>query len=126
DFATARVRLMRDERGPLARVHTAAAEVGQGLVTVCVQIVRTELGIERVELDPPDTSIGSAGSSSASRQTWMTGGAVLEACREVKAELLARARRAGRRPDELDALLGEPIDRTVTHRHRDTEQRNAT
>ena len=126
DFATARLRLYRDALGPIARIHTAAAEVGQGIVTVCQQIARTELGIERVELDPPDTSIGSAGSSSASRQTWMTGGAVLEACREVKAELLARARRAGRRPDELDALLDEPIDRTVTHRHRDTEQRNAT
>ena len=125
DFATARVRLMRDERGPLARVHTAAAEVGQGLVTVCVQIVRTELGVERVELDPPDTTIGSAGSSSASRQTWMTGGAVLAACREVKAVLLSRARAAGRPPDDLAALLDEPIDKTVSHRHRDTEPRDA-
>src|SRR5437773_2271409 len=125
DFATARVRLMRDERGPLARVHTAAAEVGQGLVTVCVQIVRTELGVERAELDPPDTTIGSAGSSSASRQTWMTGGAVLAACREVKAVLLSRARAAGRPPDDLAALLDEPIDKTVSHRHRDTEPRDA-
>ncbi len=125
DFATARVRLMRDERGPLARVHTAAAEVGQGLVTVCVQIVRTELGVERVELDPPDTTIGSAGSSSASRQTWMTGGAVLAACREVKAVLLSRARAVGRPPDDLAALLDEPIDKTVSHRHRDTEPRDA-
>ncbi|HKC90182.1 MAG TPA: molybdopterin cofactor-binding domain-containing protein, partial [Candidatus Limnocylindria bacterium] len=92
--------------------------------TVCAQIARTELGVERVEVDRPDTTIGSAGSSSASRQTWMTGGAVLAACREVKAELLARARRAGRPPDDLTALLDEPIDRTVTHRHRDTEPRD--
>jgi CO/xanthine dehydrogenase Mo-binding subunit len=126
DFSTARVRLARDDDGPFARVHTAAAEVGQGIVTVCAQIARTELGVERVSIDPPDTSIGSAGSSSASRQTWMTGGAVLEACREVKAELLSRALTAGRSPDDLDALLDEPIDRTVTHRHRDTEARNAT
>ena len=28
------------------QVHTAAAEVGQGLVTVLGQIARTELGIE--------------------------------------------------------------------------------
>src|SRR5205823_3208129 len=62
---------------------------------------------------------------SASRQTWMTGGAVLAACREVKAELLARGRKAGRSPDDLTALLDEPIDRTVTHRHRDTEPRDA-
>src|SRR5438552_3617934 len=50
--------------------------------------------------------------------------AVLAACREVKAELLARARKAGRSPDDLIALLDEPIDRTVTHRHRDTEPRD--
>jgi CO/xanthine dehydrogenase Mo-binding subunit len=126
DFSTARVRLERDAHGPIAHVHTAAAEVGQGIVTVCVQIARTELGIERVEVDRPDTTIGSSGSSSASRQTWMTGGAVLAACHEVKAELLSRARKAGRAPDDLLALLDEPIDRTVTHRHRDTEPRNAT
>src|SRR5438552_18218925 len=54
----------------------------------------------------------------------MTGGAVLAACREVKAERLARARDAGRSPDDLTALLDDPIDRTVTHRHRDTEPRD--
>lgn len=125
DFATARVRVLRDEDGPLVRVHTAAAEVGQGLVTVCQQIARTELGIERVELDRADTSIGSAGSSSASRQTWMTGGAVQAACREAKAELETRA--AGRGATlaiiDVEELLGTPVDRTVTHRHRPTEER---
>jgi CO/xanthine dehydrogenase Mo-binding subunit len=126
DYSTARVRLARDAQGPIVHVHTAAAEVGQGIVTVCAQIARTELGVERVEVDRPDTTVGSAGSSSASRQTWMTGGAVLEACREVKAELLVRARKTGRSPDEVMGLLDEPIDRTVTHRHRDTERRNPT
>src|SRR2546428_7475108 len=81
DFSTARVRLERDARGPIVHVHTAAAEVGQGIVTVCAQIARTELGVERVEVDRPDTTIGSAGSSSASRQTWMTGGGRLGAGR---------------------------------------------
>ncbi len=99
DFSTARVRLARDTRGPIAHVHTAAAEVGQGIVTVCAQIARTELGVERVEVDRPDTT-------------------------KVKAELLVRARRMGRSPDELAALLDEPIDKTVTHRHRDTEARD--
>ena len=123
DFATARVRLERDERGVLARVHTAAAEVGQGLVTVCQQIARTELRIERVELDEPDTTIGSSGSSSASRQTWMTGGAVQAACREVLAELRSRARERGASLEEVDwaELLATPIERTVTYRHRSTE-----
>src|SRR5438874_2642299 len=56
----------------------------------------------------------------------MTGGAVLAACREVKAELLSRARKTGRSLDDLPALLEEPIDKTVAHRHRDTEPRDAT
>lgn len=113
DVSHARVRLERHDGRTRARVHTAAAEVGQGLVTVCQQIVRTELGVEDVIVETPDTSIGSAGSSSASRQTWMTGGAVLAACREVRAEL---ERRGG--------SLDEPIERTVAWRHRPTEPRD--
>ncbi|HLJ98674.1 MAG TPA: molybdopterin cofactor-binding domain-containing protein [Streptosporangiaceae bacterium] len=81
DYSTARVRL--DHGG--ATVHTAAAEVGQGLVTVLAQIARTELGVADVVVLPADTSVGSAGSTSASRQTYMTGGAVREACRKVLA-----------------------------------------
>ena len=45
---------------------------------------------------PADTQVGSAGSSSASRQTHMTGGAVQAACRAVREEL-ERARRRDRR-----------------------------
>ena len=76
DYSTARVRLSIDAEGPLVEVHTAAAEVGQGVVTVQAQIARTELGVERVAVLQADTSVGSAGSSSASRQTYVTGGAV--------------------------------------------------
>ena len=123
DFSTARVRLVREDGDAVAYVLTAAAEVGQGIVMVCEQIARTELGVQRVVVETPDTSIGSAGSSSASRQTWMTGGAVLAACREVKAELLRRA--SGRERDPVE-LLDTPIERLVTHRHRPTEARNAT
>src|SRR5207247_8573882 len=111
--------------GPLARVHTAAAEVGQGINTVQLQIARTELGIERVELETADTNVGSAGSSSASRQTWMTGHAVLQACREVSQELVRRAEREGLTLDRTDLadLLHRPIEKTVTYRHQDTEKR---
>ena len=125
DFATARVRLFADAEGPLARVHTAAAEVGQGINTVQLQIARTELGIERVELETADTNVGSAGSSSASRQTWMTGHAVLQACREVRQELVRRAEREGLTLDRTDLadLLDRPIEKTVTYRHQDTEKR---
>ncbi|HZD74962.1 MAG TPA: molybdopterin cofactor-binding domain-containing protein, partial [Actinomycetota bacterium] len=45
-------------------VHTAAVEVGQGLVTVQAQIARTELGVQRVVVLPADTAVDSAGSSS--------------------------------------------------------------
>ena len=134
DFATARVRLERDETGAIARVHTASAEVGQGVVTVMLQVARTELGIERVQLETPDTTVGSAGSSSASRQTWMSGGAVQAACREVLAELRERAMSAGRTvpedPRELLAdpswagLLDGPLERSATYRHRDTDPRD--
>ena len=73
DYSTARVRLVPTADGPVAEVHTAAAEVGQGLVTVLEQIARTELDVERVVILPSDTTVGSAGLTSASRQTWMTG-----------------------------------------------------
>jgi xanthine dehydrogenase D subunit len=80
DFSSARCRL---ERG-LVTVTSAAAEVGQGFVTLAQQIARESLGVESVALAPAETtSIGSAGSTSASRQTWMSGGAVLEACNKV-------------------------------------------
>ena len=77
-----------------ALVHTAAAEVGQGLVTVQAQIARTELGVERVTIHPADTAVGSAGSSSASRQTYMTGGAVKTACEAVRGPRCSRGRGA--------------------------------
>ncbi len=48
DYSTARVRLETVGGEPLVTVHTAAAEVGQGLVTVEQQICRTELGVEQV------------------------------------------------------------------------------
>ncbi|MBB5918460.1 xanthine dehydrogenase D subunit [Nocardia transvalensis] len=91
DYSTARVRLEVVAGEPVALVHTAAAEVGQGLVTVEAQIARTELGVERVTIHPADNGVGDAGSSSASRQTYMTGGAVKTACEAVRARVLALA-----------------------------------
>src|SRR5262249_36582961 len=74
--------------GGLVTITCAAAEVGQGFVTLAHQIARTVLGATTVMLAPADTSVGSAGSTSASRQTWMSGGAVDQACRAVRARLL--------------------------------------
>lgn len=92
DYSTARVRLETAGGEPLAVVHTAMAEVGQGGVTVHAQIVRTELGVTHVAIEPADTRVGSAGSTSASRQTYMTGGAVKHACERIRAEVLRRGR----------------------------------
>ncbi|MFF8763789.1 xanthine dehydrogenase subunit D [Nocardiopsis dassonvillei] len=101
DYSTARVRLEVVGGEPVVLVHTAAAEVGQGLVTVKGQIARTELGVERVVIAPADTRVGSAGSSSASRQSYMTGGAVMTACASVRAEVFALARERGIVPEAL-------------------------
>ncbi len=112
DYSTARVRLELDEDGePIVEVHTAAAEVGQGVVTVQAQIARTELGVERVVVvRNADTQIGSAGSSSASRQTYVTGGAVKAACEAVRERWEAHG--------ELQP--GDVIEETLEWRHKPT------
>ncbi|WP_130337646.1 xanthine dehydrogenase subunit D [Micromonospora kangleipakensis] len=139
DYSTARVRLEVAAGEPVVLVHTAAAEVGQGVVTVQAQIARTELGVERVTVAAADTTVGSAGSSSASRQTYMTGGAVRAACRAVRDRVLARVGEGSRSEgglrlaggkiidvpgvvvaDLAEVLGDEPIEETVQWRHRPT------
>ncbi len=140
DYSTARVRLAIVGGRPSVTVHTAAAEVGQGLVTVEQQICRTELGVEQVVVAPSDTQVGSAGSSSASRQTYVTGGAVQAACESVRRHVLARAAALlGRGVDDLrlegghvvtasgdvstslvDLLGDDVVEDTVEWRHRPT------
>jgi xanthine dehydrogenase D subunit len=113
DYSTARVRLAIVGGQPLATVHTAAAEVGQGLITVEQQICRTELGVEQVVVAPKDTQVGSAGSSSASRQTYVTGGAVKAACESVRRLVFARAEALlGRVVDDLRLENGRVVSRT--------------
>src|SRR5262249_18178811 len=88
DFSTARVRLTVADGRPRVEVHTAAAEVGQGLVPVCAQVAAPEPGGADVTVQAPDTSVGSGGSTSASRQTYCTGGAVRDASRAVRDHVL--------------------------------------
>ncbi|MFJ7218138.1 xanthine dehydrogenase subunit D [Amycolatopsis sp. NPDC098790] len=133
DYSTARVRLQLVGGEPAATVHTAACEVGQGLVTIMQQIVRTELGVDQVTVLPMDTSIGNGGSTSASRQTYVTGGAVQAACAAVRARLLSRfdqrVRVVGGKlvaadgqvvADLVDVLGDDVYDETVEWRHRPT------
>ena len=113
DYSTARVRLAIVGGQPLVTVITAAAEVGQGLITVEQQICRTELGVERVVVAPKDTQVGSAGSSSASRQTYVTGGAVKAACESVRRLVFVKAEtRLGQAVDDLVLEDGQVISRS--------------
>jgi xanthine dehydrogenase D subunit len=140
DYSTARVRLEITAGEPVATVHTASAEVGQGLVTIQQQIGRTELAVDRVVVAPADTTVGSGGSTSASRQTYVTGGAVKAACEAVRARVLELAARTTRRPVETlrlesakvvaesgevligmaDLLGDDAVEETVEWRHRPT------
>ncbi|MFC4014874.1 molybdopterin cofactor-binding domain-containing protein [Nonomuraea purpurea] len=113
DFSTARVRAELMAGEPHVTVHTAAAEVGQGLVTIQAQIARSELGVEHVTVATADTAVGSAGSSSASRQSYVTGGAVKAACEAV------RERFKGLPAREALERFG-PIEETREFRHRPT------
>jgi xanthine dehydrogenase D subunit len=106
EHSTAVARLELDPAAPggvRVVLRSACAEVGQGFVTVAGQIARTELGVDEVVLAAADTSVASAGSTSASRQTWMSGGAVRGACVAVADELLVRAARAAGLPDDVVA-----------------------
>jgi CO/xanthine dehydrogenase Mo-binding subunit len=94
DFCTARVRLRADGG---AEVHCASAEVGQGVTDVILRIAREELQTDDVTLAVGSTAkVGSAGSASASRMTWMAAGAVQLACRAAVEE---RVRRGGAEVD---------------------------
>ena len=137
DFSTARCRLVDG----VVHVKFATAEVGQGFVTLAGQIARSVLGIDEVVLDQIDTEVGSAGSTSASRQTWMSGGAVEGACRLVREQLFAHVGvRYGVDPLRLavdgrdiidtmgslrigaaEASAGLEFDQTFEHHHHPTE-----
>jgi len=139
DYSTARVTLSVEGGEPLVAVHTAAAEVGQGLITIEAQIARTELGVERVAVLPADTRVGSAGSTSASRQTYVTGAAVKQGCEAVRERVFERVREEFGEPGDLaieggdivsggrvvvslaELLGGEEIEETVEFHHRETE-----
>jgi xanthine dehydrogenase D subunit len=137
DYSTARCRLADG----VATLKFATAEVGQGFVTIAQQIARTTLGVDEVVLEHIDTEIGSSGSTSASRQTWMSGGAVDAACRAVRERLFEHVGgQHGVDPlrlvidgDEVvdslgdlrvpvaDATRGQVFEQTLEYRHRPTE-----
>lgn len=137
DYSTARVRLADG----VASVKVATSEVGQGFVTIACQIVRSVVGVDDVVLEPIDTTVGSAGSTSASRQTWMSGGAIDGACRLVRERLFEIVGEANGidplrlavdgadvididgplRVSVAEASAGVVIEETYEHHHRPTE-----
>jgi xanthine dehydrogenase D subunit len=137
DFSTARCRVADG----VATLKFATSEVGQGFVTLAGQIARSVLGVDDVVLEPIDTSIGSAGSTSASRQTWMSGGAIDGACRLVREQIFELvAAQHGLEPLQLaidgrdvvdtmgdlrvpvaEVTAGRALDATFEHHHRPTE-----
>jgi xanthine dehydrogenase D subunit len=137
DYSTAKCRLADG----VASLKFATSEVGQGFVVLAPQIARSVLGVDEVVLEPIDTTIGSAGSTSASRQTWMSGGAVDGACRLVRERVFehvgarhdidpVRLTIDGRdivdamgslRVSVADATAGLVFEETFEHHHRPTE-----
>ncbi|MFM9121538.1 MAG: xanthine dehydrogenase family protein molybdopterin-binding subunit, partial [Actinomycetota bacterium] len=141
DFAVARCR----RSDGIATLKYATVEVGQGFVVLAPQIARTILGVDEIVLDTVDTGIGSAGSTSASRQTWMSGGAVDGACRLVRQKLFEHVGATfdidpmrvvvedtdivdmigDFRISVVEASTGVVIDETFEHHHRPTEELDA-
>ena len=138
DFATARCQL----QDGIVHLKYATVEVGQGFVILAPQIARSVLGVDEVVIDPVDTRIGSAGSTSASRQTWMSGGAVDGACRLVRQRLFEHVGKIHNidplrlviedtdvvdmlgdfRISVIEASTGVLIEETFEHHHRPTEE----
>jgi xanthine dehydrogenase D subunit len=138
DYATARCSL----NDGIATIKFATAEVGQGFVTLATQITTSLLGVDDVVIERMDTDIGSAGSTSASRQTWMSGGAVEGACRHVRELLFDHVgkqhaidplRLAIDDTDVVDTMgdfrisvaeasAGQFFEHTYAHHHRPTEE----
>ena len=137
DFSTARCRISDG----VVTIKFATSEVGQGFTMLAQQIARTVLGVDDVILDTIDTQVGSAGSTSASRQTWMSGGAVQAACRSALEKLFDHVatknsmnrseleidgtdivdRLTGQRITVLTAIEGVDIDCTEEYHHPATE-----
>lgn len=137
DYSTARATL----QDGVVTLKFATSEVGQGFVTLAPQIARTVLGVDQVLVEPMDTSIDSAGSTSASRQTWMSGGAVDGACRLVRERLFEHVGRQHNvdplrlaidgtdvvdtmgtlRISVSDASQGQRFEETFVYHHRPTD-----
>jgi len=122
DHATARVTLTATG----ATVRIGAAEVGQGVLTVLTQIAAETLDLapSRIRIAWEDTTeVPEGGSSSASRQTFVSGNAVRGACALARRAVAARGPRASLPPAGLSttytfhAAKTQPLDHPRPTRH---------
>jgi CO/xanthine dehydrogenase Mo-binding subunit len=89
--STAQIELTPEGR---IQLFTGAADMGQGSCTALAQIAAQELGVtpQEIRMVVADTlRTTSAGATSASRQTYVSGNAVLEAAKKLKDVLLTEA-----------------------------------
>ena len=130
------------ELTPEGYVHIRASqhEYGQGAGAGLVSLASAELGVpaHRVQVISPDTALTpKTGPTTASRQTFMSGNAVLMACQALKEEVCARAAEAlDARPADIsirdtflvDAVSGRQVpisdlgERLVVERRYETPQ----
>ena len=142
DYSTARVRLeVTGRRAGRRRCTPRPPRWGRGWSPSSSRSAAPSSASSGSSSRPPDTQVGSGGSTSASRQTYVTGGAVKAACEAVRGRRAgpgrARHRPAGRRASRWTAarssrrparcvaaladLLGDDaVEETVEWRHRPT------
>ncbi|MBN2257345.1 MAG: molybdopterin-dependent oxidoreductase [Anaerolineaceae bacterium] len=96
-------------------IHHSQHEYGQGAQSALVTLAARELGVspERISVYGPDTALTPpTGPTTASRQTFMTGNALLLTCQALKAELFNRvADQIGVNPSNLQFDLSRIVDR---------------
>ena len=107
-----------DERGGI-RLCTGAADIGQGSTTILCQIAREILGVEPglIRIVAADTGHTlDAGPTCASRQTYISGNAVLDASKKMAADLLSEAALLLKHPkDELSLKESFVVDAWGKH-----------
>ena len=91
DKGAAKVEVLKD--GSVS-VFIGCTDLGQGALTVVTQIAADSLGIapEKITVNPVDThAVPDSGPTVASRATVMSGNAVVDACRKLRARMLEAA-----------------------------------
>jgi len=111
-------------------VVSAACEVGQGITDVLATVAHNELasviGGLPIHVAPASTEAGYAGSSSASRQTWMSAGAVRAACGDLLESIRRRFGTVPEPPALVGALGSEVMEGRGTYRPTPTEAGDPT